>query len=179
VVTPGWSVFEYSVDIGGQLNVDSDVIVAGCVYASGYVIGGTCSSDARLKKNIQHFPLVLDKLVQLQPVSYNWRTEEFPQRHLDTARTSGLIAQEVEKVFPEMVSLDEGGFKRVNYGGLPFLMLQAIRELKAENDSLRGDRDDERSELMQLRAEVQRLVAMVTANNGNAVQASPVRAANK
>ena len=36
-----------------------------------------------------------------------------------------------------MVSTDEAGYKRVNYGELPYLMLQAIRELKAENDELR------------------------------------------
>ena len=80
----------------------------------------------------------LDKLVRLQPVSYNWRTDEYPQlRRFGSSLTSGLIAQEVEQVFPEMVSGDEGGFKRVNYGELPYLMLQAIRELKAENDDLR------------------------------------------
>jgi hypothetical protein len=80
---------------------------------------------------------VLDKLVQLHPVSYNWRAEEFPQFHFGTSRTSGLIAQEVEKVFPEMVSVDQDGFKRVNCSELPYLMLQAIGDLKADNDSLR------------------------------------------
>ena len=80
---------------------------------------------------------MLDKLVQLQPVSYNWRAEESPQFHFGTSRTSGSIAQEVEKVFPEMVSVDQDGFKRVNYSELPYLMLQAIGDLKADNDSLR------------------------------------------
>jgi hypothetical protein len=98
------------------------------------------------------------------------------------------MAQEIEKVFPAMVSVDEGGFKRVNYGELPYLILHAIRDLKAENDSLRGqlkadggrirllavrnrDRDDERSELAQLRAEVDRLAAMMRTTNGATVQA--------
>lgn len=44
-------------------------------------------------------------------------------------------------MFPDMVSTDEAGYKRVNYGELPYLMLQAIRELQrqleADNDSLR------------------------------------------
>jgi hypothetical protein len=115
-----------------------DVNISGCVAASTVIIGGSCQSDIRLKKNIQPFPAVLDKVVQLQPVSYTWRTDEYPQFHFGTSRTSGLIAQEVEKVFPEMVSVDEGGFKRVNYSELPYLMLQGIRELKAENDDLRA-----------------------------------------
>jgi hypothetical protein len=80
---------------------------------------------------------VLERVVQLQPVSYNWSREEYPQYHFGTSKAFGLIAQEVEKVFPEMVSVDKGGFKRVNYGELPYLMLQAIRDLKAENDDLK------------------------------------------
>ena len=49
----------------------------------------------------------------------------------------GVIAQDVEKVFPEMVSTDQNGYKKVNYSELPYLMLEAIRDLKAENDKLR------------------------------------------
>jgi len=81
-------------------------------------------------------------------------------------------------VFPEMVSEDENGFKKVNYSQLPYLMLEAIRELKAENDNLQGhvqadeerirqmaartaDRSDELTEVTQLRAEVQRLARLV------------------
>jgi hypothetical protein len=75
----------------------------------------------------------------------------------------------------------------VNYGELPYLMLQAIRELKAENDSLREqakaeearhlsvqtkDREDERSELAQLRAQVERLATMVRIHTGATVQAN-------
>ena len=103
-----------------------DVGVLGCISASGHVVGGTCLSDLRLKKNIQPFPAVLDRLVQIRPISYNWRTEQYPEHGFSNARTFGVVAQEVEKVFPEMISLDAEGFKRVNYGELPFLMLQAI-----------------------------------------------------
>lgn len=112
-----------------------DVEITGCLSVSGS-LSGTCQSDVRLKKNIQPFPAMLNKLVQLQPVSYYWRADEFPQYRFSSSRTSGLIAQDVEKIFPEMVSVDKGGFKRVNYSVLPYLMLQAMRELKAQNDTL-------------------------------------------
>jgi hypothetical protein len=118
-----------------------DVEITGCLSVSpntsAHAQFGSCLSDVRLKKSIQPFPAVLDNLVRLQPVSYNWRTEEYPQFRFSSGRTIGLIAQEVEKVFPDMVSTDEAGYKRVNYGELPYLMLQAIRELKTENDNLR------------------------------------------
>lgn len=96
---------------------------------------GTCSSDLRLKTGITPFASVLSKVVQLQPVHYRWRSQEFPEYHFGNAVNSGLIAQEVEKVFPEMVSVDERGYKMVNYSELPYLLLGAVRELKTENDA--------------------------------------------
>jgi hypothetical protein len=120
-----------------------DVEVTGCLSVSpgttAHAQFGQCLSDVRLKKSIQTFPAVLDNLVRLQPVSYNWRTEEYPQFRFSSGKEIGLIAQEVEKVFPDMVSTDQAGYKRVNYGELPLLMLQAIRELKAENEKLQEE----------------------------------------
>jgi len=122
---------------GQALDVVGNINASGCFMVGGTGFQGTCSSDARLKKNILYFPQVLDKLVQLQPAYWNWRAEEFPQYHFGPGRNIGLIAQEVEKVFPDMVSTDTNGYKQVNYSQLPYLMLQAIRELKSENDTLR------------------------------------------
>ena len=109
----------------------------GCVQNfAGTALTGSCSSDARLKTNITPFASVLSKVVQLQPVHYHWRSQEFPDYHFGEALNSGLIAQEVEKVFPEMVGVDAHGYRTVNYSELPYLLLGAVRELKAENDAL-------------------------------------------
>jgi hypothetical protein len=105
---------------------------------SGAGIAGTCSSDARLKTNVRPFGPVLDRVALLQPVRFDWRVKEYPQYHFGEGRNSGLIAQDVEKVFPEMVAADERGFKTVNYSELPYLTLAAVGELKAENDELRA-----------------------------------------
>jgi hypothetical protein len=110
----------------------------GCVQNfAGSAIAGTCSSDARLKRDVQAFPPTLHKLVQLTAVDFYWRADQFPERHFGSSRSYGLIAQEVEKVFPEMVSRDGQGYKTVDYTRLPLLLLQAVRELKAENEGLR------------------------------------------
>jgi hypothetical protein len=96
------------------------------------------------------------------PVSFEWRKDELPELPSGSGHNTGLIAQEVEKVFPEMVSTNANGYKRVNYRELPYLMLQAIRELKAENDTLRGQVEqlkEEQTEIRQLRADVERLKA--------------------
>ena len=138
---------EYAVNVGigttapdTTLQVVGDIKVGtsgtnGCLKNfAGTAIAGTCSSDARLKTNIQPFGRVLDRVVRLQPVRYAWKAAEFPDTTSGPALTSGLIAQDVERVFPEMVSTDERGYKMVNYSELPYLTLQAVKELKAEND---------------------------------------------
>ena len=81
---------------------------------------------------------MLDKLVRLQPVHFDWKMSQYPEYHFGAGRNAGLLAQDVESVFPEMVTTDERGFKMVNYSELPYLTLAAIRELKIENDSLRA-----------------------------------------
>jgi len=90
-----------------------------------------------LKNDITPFGAVLDRIAALQPVHYFWRAEEFPERHFGNAQAAGLIAQDVEKVLPELVETDKDGFKAVNYSQLPLLAIQAIKELKSENDVLR------------------------------------------
>ncbi|HEY3382836.1 MAG TPA: tail fiber domain-containing protein [Vicinamibacterales bacterium] len=111
----------------------------GCLmnYAGAGMLG-LCSSDARLKTNVNPFAPVLDRLVRLQPVHFNWKVKEFPEYHFGEALNSGLIAQDVERVFPEMVATDVRGYKMVNYSELPYLTLAGVRELKAENDALKA-----------------------------------------
>ena len=108
-------------------------------------------SDARLKKNIEPFAPVLDKLAQLQPVSFEYRADEFPELQLDSGPKKGLIAQEVEKVLPELVT-QGGQFKGVKYDQLPMLLLQAIRELKATKDNMEEQLQQLRSEMEALKA---------------------------
>jgi hypothetical protein len=111
----------------------------GCIQGfGGTAISGTCSSDARLKRNIAPITGSLEKLARIQPVTYEWRQDEFPERHFGAGRMPGLIAQEVEKALPELVTTDDKGYKAVRYGEpLEMEMLQAIRELRSENESLK------------------------------------------
>ena len=122
-----------------KLEVNGELRVADCVKnAAGNQIAGTCPSDERLKTNIEPFAPLLSQLVRLQPVHFNWRAADFPDYHFGSSRGYGLIAQQVEPVFPELVSPDKNGFKAVNYSELPLLMLEAIRELDAKNRALQS-----------------------------------------
>ena len=91
----------------------------------------TAFSDARIKENIEVIPAALDKVDALRGVTYN-RTD------METARQTGLIAQEVEEILPEAVS-EVDGIKTVAYGNLMGLMVEAIKELRAEVKQLKGD----------------------------------------
>ncbi len=98
---------------------------------------GTCS-DKRFKTNIEQFKGSLDKILQLRAVSFDWRYDEFPQRRFSKERQIGFIAQEIKDVFAELVSTDEEGYYVVDYIKLTPVLVEAIQELKSENDDLKA-----------------------------------------
>jgi hypothetical protein len=126
-----------------KLQVFGDIRVGttgtnGCLKDfGGNSLAGTCVSDRRFKKDITPFDHVLDRVTALQPVHYFWRASEFPGRQFGAARAYGLIAQDVEQVLPELVVTNDDGFKAVNYSELPLLTIQAVKDLKTENDALK------------------------------------------
>ena len=129
--------------ITDKLQVFGDIRVGttgtnGCIKDfGGAPIAGTCSSDRRFKKDITPFSRVLDRVTALQPVHYSWRASEFPDRHFGDRPAYGLIAQDVEQLLPELVVTNDDGFKAVDYSALPLLTIQAVKDLKSENDALK------------------------------------------
>jgi hypothetical protein len=87
-------------------------------------------------------PSVVALVRRLRGVSFEWR-ENAPEGR--SGRDLGVIAQEVEAVFPELVHTDEQGFKRVNYMGLIAPLIEAVKELDARLSRLEhilADHDD-------------------------------------
>jgi len=99
--------------------------------------GGTCSSDIRWKKDVQTLPNSLQNIQKLRGVSYYWKTSEFPDRDFSTDKQIGLIAQEVEAVYPELVKTDNEGFKSMDYMSLTAILLEAVKEQQNEIDALK------------------------------------------
>jgi hypothetical protein len=116
-------------------------------YTDGAWLNG---SDERLKKDIIPLAGVLDRLLQLRPVSY-----EFRNAAEGAPRSLGLIAQEVEPLFPEVIG-EHSGMKALAYSELVPVTIGAIQELnrkmESENAALREElkrSDAENAELKQ------------------------------
>ena len=113
------------------------------VYTTGNAtLAGTLtqSSDSRLKNNVTNIGSALENVVKLRGVTFNWDLTKQPSA--DKKLQYGFIAQEVEKVFPELVTTDSKGFKTLNYIGVIPVLTEAVKELKQENDELKSTIQD-------------------------------------
>ena len=85
------------------------------------------SSDIKLKTNVQRISDPLDKIIRIEGVSFNWKKDNSP--------SIGVIANELEKVLPELVT--DSDPKAVNYNGLIGVLIEAVKEQQSEIDSLK------------------------------------------
>jgi hypothetical protein len=102
-------------------------------------IGITETSDIRWKKDVKTLSNSLEKVGQLRGVSYNWRKDEFPDKNFENKEQIGLIAQEVEKIYPQLVDTDALGFKSVQYSKVVALLIEALKEQQSEISSLKSE----------------------------------------
>jgi len=107
---------------------------SGEIRAAGDVVANY-SSDKRLKKNIKPISSALDKLLQISGVTFDWIEKE--EIHSHKGHDVGVIAQEVEAVLPEVVVTRDNGYKAVNYEKIVPLLIESIKDLKAEIDELK------------------------------------------
>ena len=108
----------YKLDVTGTIRATSDVIAF---------------SDKRVKENIITVNNALNKVTKLRGVTYT-------RKDIDDKTTKiGVIAQEVLEVLPEVVKKDDVGMYSVAYGNMAGVFIEAIKELKAEVDSLKQE----------------------------------------
>lgn len=131
-------------------------------------VGGTvCSngtpltSDKRFKKNIRTIKNAAETLLQLEGVSYAFKTDEFKDRNFSEGRHLGLIAQDLEKVFPELIWTSETGYKAVYYEGLIPVIIEAFKEKEEENQQQKEEIADMKEEMSKMQAELSELKRMV------------------
>lgn len=135
-----------------------------CTLGNG--AGGTnCSSDARLKENIKPIPYALDKVISLQGGEFDWNQKSLSYGRHDI----GVIAQDVEKVFPTAVMTDKNsGYKKVDYAVLVAPVIQAIKELYAKVTGQDRELASVKQEVSELRKENEALKAYLCAKDPTA-----------
>jgi len=95
------------------------------------------SSDRRFKDHIQKINQPTEKLNQLNGYTYTWRDKkDFPGQVMGEGKDMGVIAQEVEKVFPDAVSTNKEGYKSVNYNALIPVLIEALKESNKKIENL-------------------------------------------
>jgi hypothetical protein len=129
-------------DYGAHFGLDTDNVFStyGWSAGSGYTsmrVGNltasgtvTANSDIKLKKNISTLTNSLDKVLQMRGV-------EFDRIDIEGEHNIGFIAQEIEKIVPELVR-ENKGTKSVAYGNITALLVEAIKELKVEIEELKS-----------------------------------------
>ena len=121
--TTGAVIVTGGVGIGGALNVGGDVVA----YAS---------SDERLKDNIELISNPIEKVQSLKGVTWDWNSNaDILQQTLPNV---GVIAQDVEKVLPQLVIDRDNGFKGVDYAKLTGLLIEAVKDQQKQIDELKS-----------------------------------------
>jgi hypothetical protein len=103
--------------------MDSNITISGTMTASNF----DSSSDVALKYNLEKVTNPLEKLKGISGYTFNWKSND--------GESVGVIAQEVEKIFPQLVRTAEDGNKKVNYDALVPVLIEAIKELNKKIES--------------------------------------------
>jgi hypothetical protein len=130
-----------------KIHIIGDALLTGIITCTGATVNGnvTCvdlnsTSDINLKENIQTIDNALTLVQDIRGVKFEWKENHKP--------SIGVIAQEVEKILPELVTTAET--KTVNYNGLIGLLIESVKELKNENDLLKAEISEIKHSLSQM-----------------------------
>ncbi len=131
-----------------KVQINGDLVVTG---------NFTSPSDSRLKKDISPLPGVLEKVVSLQPVTYHWDRSRYPVPAGEDRLQIGVVAQQVEKLFPELVRTTSDGYLSVDYMKLSVVLLKALQEQQALIQRQESDLQRQVREMEKLKEKVEAL----------------------
>jgi len=152
-----------SLDVNGNARFRSigSGTSAGAVHRTSDGTLTTSTSDIRLKENIKTLDNCLERVLQLRGVCFTWKSDPGMGTRI------GFIAQEFEKIIPELVFTNEAdGYKGINYAEVTAVIVEAVKEqqkiiedLKAENNRLKAENEATSKDLKKMREEVEKLNA--------------------
>ncbi|MEM8897173.1 MAG: tail fiber domain-containing protein, partial [Bacteroidota bacterium] len=142
----------------GASDLGSPLRKWGDIYAINGVIQ---TSDARLKTNILPIAYGLSTVLSLQPVSFNWKTDQSAETKL------GLLAQEVQELIPEVVkgSPNEEVPLGIQYADLIPVLIQAIKDQQQTIDKFQQVNQEQEDKISAIRKELETLKALILSKN--------------
>jgi len=126
----------YGLSIGMDANDSYGLVVYGPTWCSS---GAWAGSDINLKTNIRPFENPLEKITQINGVYYEWKPEFYESLGVSSGKQIGVIAQDVEKVLPELVHEGPDGYKSVDYSKLTAVLIEAIKEQQKQIEELQKE----------------------------------------
>jgi hypothetical protein len=132
IATSGSTSFVYIPSTGnlgiGTTNATSKLTVSGNLLVTGIITATdfNSASDIKLKENIQKIDDPIDKIIKIDGVRFNWKSDSKP--------SMGVIAQNIEEVLPELVN--DGDNKTVNYNGIIGLLIECVKTQQEQIDDL-------------------------------------------
>ena len=108
--------------------------VSGSIESSGNITA-FASSDERLKDNIKPIENPLEVISQISGNTFDWNSEK---QNIYNGKDYGVIAQEIQKVMPELVDTRDNGYLAVKYDKIVPLLIESIKELKKEIEELKS-----------------------------------------
>lgn len=117
----------------GTESPGDELYVVGDITATGAI---TELSSIKYKTNINQMSDALEKVKDLRGVIFNWRAADYPEMNFSEKQQVGLIAEEVEKVIPQLVHSDNNGEKSVDYSKLTAVLIEAVKEQQQQINML-------------------------------------------
>jgi len=112
-------------------------LISSLIGAGGSAAGAFAASDSELKENITPIREVINKLRKVYGYSFDWNIKAIAVGKNPGAKEAGILAEQVNAVFPQLVHVEKDGYKRVNYTTLTALLVESLQELYAENENLK------------------------------------------
>jgi len=119
---------------GGSLGVNVAIPTTDGVIRAGNDVIAYYSSDKRLKENVKPIENAINKVSKIRGVEFDWIVDK--EIHDNEGHDVGVIAQEVEKVLPEVVETRNNGYKAVKYEKIVSLLIEAIKEQQQQINKL-------------------------------------------
>ncbi len=127
----------------------------------------TSVSDIRFKTNIEPIKNATERLKTIRGVYYDWNREKYPERNFTEKKQIGVLAQEIEKEFPELVRTGKDGYKSVDYVKITPILIEAVKEQdsKIEMQETKLDVHEARIKLLEDETEKIKSVMRETRNS--------------